>query len=149
MCQRWFLGSGNTIMLVGAKEIMDRAGRAEGRDLGLAQANQETAQAVRDSMTGLWLCFSRVIFTPDEPLVLMEMSSVVRCFLWLPAKPEAAVPSQPALLSLGCCRTLPRNGSHHKTHCASPLVPVTECVHGPGRRTCCRWRAHRGGILLV
>lgn len=31
-------------MLVGAREVMGCAGMAEGRDLGLAQADQETAR---------------------------------------------------------------------------------------------------------
>lgn len=57
------------------------------------------------------------------------------------------IPSQPAPLTPGCCGTLPRDGSHCRTHCASPLVPVMECARRPGRGTCCRWRADRGDSL--
>jgi len=129
-------------MLGGAKELMDCAGRADARDLGLPWADDET-----DSMMGLWLCISRVIFTPSELLVLVEMSSVVQYFPWLPAKLEACVPSHLALLTPGFCRTLAGDSSHHKTHHASLLVPVTKCVRGLGRRTCCRWRAGGGDSL--
>lgn len=122
-----------------------QAGR-KGGTLGLLRLIKKQPEQLRHSMTGLWLCFSRVIFTPNELLVLVEMSSVVQCFLWLPAKPEAPIPSpsptNPRVLqdpawALHPLQDLP----------CVPVMSVAEHAQGPGRGTRCRCRASTGDSL--